>query len=365
MVNQSGTYTTFQMPTTAHNVSNLTTLSDDRDDNLAKVQIAILSTLFVCATLSNFLILFVLLKRRKNNALMHTFMINLCISDLVVAFFQILPQLVWVITDRFKGPDLLCRIIKYLQVVGMFASSYMIVAMTFDRHQAICRPMMTYKKGKARWNFPVFVAWTASLILSIPQFFIFSKTKLESGSYECYGYFIEPWGTKAYVTWVTTAVFVLPTLVITACQVLIFKEIHDSIYLKSEKIISLVKKKTQLMNGKDRQKSEVTTAMSKTIKMTMVIVLIYVVCWAPFFLIQMWSAWDPHAPREGAVFVILMMLASLNSCTNPWIYTSFSSSVSGDLRQMFCYGQRGTRKNSIPEDSCFTGSSTMPKESLY
>ncbi|XP_078520713.1 vasopressin V2 receptor [Lissotriton helveticus] len=365
MVNQSGTYTTFQAPSTLQNASNTTIMSDDRDDNLAKVQIAILAILFVCATLSNFLILFVLLKRRKHNALMHTFMINLCIADLVVAFFQVLPQLVWVVTDRFRGPDILCRLIKYLQVVGMFASSYMIVAMTFDRHQAICRPMLTYKKGVARWNVPVFVAWGASLVLSIPQIFIFSKTKLPTGTYECYGDFIEPWGTKAYITWMTTAVFVLPTLVIATCQVLIFKEIHDSIYLKSERITAMLKKKTQLVNGKDSQKSEVTTAMTKTIRMTMVIVLVYVVCWAPFFLIQMWSVWDPNAETERPVFVILMMLASLNSCTNPWIYTTFSSSVSNDLQQMFCCVRRGLRKNSIPEESCFTGTSTVPKDSLY
>lgn len=65
---------------------------------------------------------------------------------------------------------MLCRSVKYLQIVGMFASSYMIVAMTVDRHHAICCPLQAYRGGAmSRWNTPVMVAWALALILSIPQ----------------------------------------------------------------------------------------------------------------------------------------------------------------------------------------------------
>lgn len=44
---------------------------------------------------------------------------------------------------------------------------------------------------------------------------------------------------------------------------------------------------------------EVTAAMSKTVRMTLVIVLIYSLCWAPFFSVQLWAAWDPDPPKNG------------------------------------------------------------------
>lgn len=91
----------------------------------------------------------------------------------ITAFYlcvQVLPQLIWDITERFQGPDFLCRSVKYLQIVGMFASSYMIVAMTVDRHHAICCPLQAYRGGAvSRWNTPVVVAWGLALVLSIPQ----------------------------------------------------------------------------------------------------------------------------------------------------------------------------------------------------
>nr|BAI77457.1 vasotocin type2 receptor [Lepidosiren paradoxa] len=341
-----------------------TSLLPERDLELAKVEIAILAAVFVLATFSNLVVLYVLIRRRKYNTPMHAFMTNLCIADLVVAFFQVLPQLLWDITDQFLGPDLLCRAVKYFQVVGMFASSYMIVAMTFDRHQAICRPMMTYRKGIGRWNIPVILAWTFSFLLSLPQVAIFSKMEIKPGVFQCWGRFHEPWGLRTYVTWVTIMVFVLPALIIAICQFRIFKEIHDNLYLKSERTIAQVKKQQQT-SRKNSDDSGVSTAMSKTIRMTFVIVVIYVVCWAPFFIAQLWSVWDPHPPKEGVAFTILMLLASLNSCSNPWIYTAFSSSVSQDLWMLFCCAHNKFRKKSIGEDSCTIASSFLPKESLY
>ncbi|XP_053551582.1 vasopressin V2 receptor [Bombina bombina] len=350
---------------------NVTTawINDDRDPYVVKWNIGILALIFAFATFGNCLVLFTLLRRRKHNALMHTFMIHLCLADLVVSFFQVLPQLVWDITDRFQGPDVVCRGVRYLQVVGMFASSYMIVAMTFDRHQAICRPMMTFKKGSARWNVPVCLAWLISAILSLPQIFIFSMKDVGNDVYDCWATFVEPWGVKAYVTWTALVVFILPTLFIATCQVLIFREIHNSLYLGAERSPGS-RRKGKLMGSRNGVPplvdSGVTSAMSKTVRMTLVIVLIYVVCWAPFFIAQLWNVWKTKQDENNSVMNILMLLASLNSCTNPWIYTIFSSSVSKDVQAILCCMCRTKRrKNSLPEDSCFTGNSSLPKESLY
>lgn len=49
--------------------------------------------------------------------------------------------------------------------------------------------------------------------------FIFSRSEVAPGVYECWGTFAESWGLKAYVTWMTLAVFIIPVLIITVCQV--------------------------------------------------------------------------------------------------------------------------------------------------
>ncbi|KAG7283820.1 hypothetical protein CRUP_034007 [Coryphaenoides rupestris] len=356
---------------------------------------------------------------------------------------KVLPQLIWDITERFQGPDLLCRSVKYMQIVGMFASSYMIVAMTVDRHYAICCPLQAYRGGSvSRWNTPIMVAWALALVLSLPQAFIFSRTEVTPGQYDCWGQFAETWGLKAYITWMTVAVFVLPAIIITVCQIRIFREIHNNIYLKSERLVTAELKKnhgvlfrfnsfkkdaerarerarkgsctggggggvavgsreargggaylkgvnnntagsytdssskagdgydyaapvgqygnscqgeqttTSPPMGEQQQQCSdseshplstpphskggdcpceesscpplcsgtvaprcsmdyvppappsqpppsITKAMSKTVRMTLVIVLVYTICWMPFFIVQLWAAWDPNPPDQG------------------------------------------------------------------
>lgn len=264
---------------------------DDRDHALAQAEIAILASIFLLATLSNGLVLGALFRRSHRALPMHRFIHHLCLADLTVALFQVLPQLMWDITDRFQGPDILCRTVTYLQVVGMFASSYVIVAMTYDRYRAICRPMLAFRKGPACRYRPVVVAWAASFLLGLPQLFIFSKRQLPSGAYECWAQFIEPWGAQAYVTWVTLMVFVLPTCFITACQGMIFREVHRSLRLGPEGALG--------GRGNHQGASPISGAVTKTLRMTLVIVLTYVICWAPFFLVQLWSVWDPQAPIKS------------------------------------------------------------------
>uniref|UniRef100_A0A672S985 Vasopressin V2 receptor n=1 Tax=Sinocyclocheilus grahami TaxID=75366 RepID=A0A672S985_SINGR len=302
-----------------------------RDISLAKAEIGILGLVLALTTLGNGFVLWVLLRRRKYNAPMHLFMVNLCVADLVVAFFQVLPQLVWDITERFQGPDVLCRSVKYLQIVGMFASSYMIVAMTVDRHNAICCPLQAYKGGAVScWNTPIMVAWGLALVLSVPQVFIFSRSEVSPGVFECWGNFAEPWGLKAYVTWMTIAVFLLPTFIITVCQVLLTPTLNSVPHRNSYNTT------TEYSNASSNPSfppyplhpplTGVSKAMSKTVRMTLVIVLVYTLCWSPFFIVQLWCKRFSYL-----AFTILMLLASLNSCTNPWIYTAFSSSVSREL----------------------------------
>lgn len=60
-----------------------------RDQGLARAEIAVLGLVLALTTLGNGFVLWVLLRRRKHNAPMHVFMVNLCVADLVVALFQV------------------------------------------------------------------------------------------------------------------------------------------------------------------------------------------------------------------------------------------------------------------------------------
>ncbi|XP_068595020.1 arginine vasopressin receptor 1Aa [Brachionichthys hirsutus] len=326
-----------------------------RNEEVAQMEIMVLSITFVVAVIGNVSVLLAMYKTKKKMSRMHLFIKHLSLADLVVAFFQVLPQLCWEVTYRFSGPDFLCRIVKHLQVMGMFASTYMMVMMTVDRYIAICHPLKTLQQPTQRSLIMIVSTWMCSLLLSSTQYFIFSLSEIKNGSdvYDCWAHFIEPWGAKAYITWITVSIFLVPVVILVMCYGFICHSIWKNIKFKKMTSVAGAASKNELV-GKNSVSSVTTISRAKlrTVKMTLVIVLAYIVCWAPFFTVQMWSVWDENfewAESENTAVTLSALLASLNSCCNPWIYMIFSGHLLQDF--MRCFSCVKTNTDDKKEDS--------------
>ncbi|CAL8338118.1 unnamed protein product [Merluccius merluccius] len=339
-----------------------------RNEDVAKVEVTVLVLVLLLALAGNLCVLLAVRTqnrhRRASSSRMYYFMKHLSIADLVVAVFQVLPQLLWDITFRFYGPDVLCRLVKYLQVVGMFASTYMLVLMSVDRCLAVCQPLRSLRAR--RDGVHVATSWTLSLAFSAPQVYIFSLREVGDGVYDCWGDFVQPWGAKAYVTWMSLTIYIAPVAILSVCYGLISFKIWQNFRLKTRGgegggggdggrrwRSCAPPPEPPLAPRKDAALDRVSSvrlisrAKIRTVQMTFVIVVAYVVCWTPFFFVQMWSAWDPAAPREDTAFIIAMLLASLNSCCNPWIYMFFAGHLFRDLlRCLRCCSGRYLRATS-------------------
>ncbi|KAK1796444.1 hypothetical protein P4O66_009501 [Electrophorus voltai] len=214
----------------------------------------------------------------------------------------------------------------------MFASTYLLVLMSIDRCFAICQPLRSLQRRKD--HVYVVASWIQSLLFSLPQVYIFSLREVGSGVYDCWGDFVQPWGAKAYVTWISLTIYIIPVAILSVCYGLISFKIWQNIKLKTrrDQCISLTPGPGHCTALSCVSSVKlISRAKIRTAKMTFVIVLAYVICWTPFFIVQMWSAWDPMAPREEMAFIIAMLLASLNSCCNPWIYMFFAGHLFRDL----------------------------------
>ncbi|NWU11708.1 V1BR protein, partial [Cephalopterus ornatus] len=348
------------------------TLLHTRDEELAKAEVGVLGTILAIATVGNVGVLLAMYRLRRKMSRMHLFILHLGLSDLGVALFQVLPQLIWKVTYRFLGPDLLCRAVKYLQVLSMFASTYMLMVMTLDRYLAVCHPLHTLQQPTRQAYAMIGATWLLSCLLSLPQVFIFSLREVRQGSgvLDCWADFRYPWGARAYVTWTTLCIFILPVAVLTVCYGLICYEICKNLKGKTQSGapgtggVAGAAPPALCPPEKGGQPSRVSSvrtisrAKIRTVKMTFVIVAAYVTCWAPFFSMQMWSVWDEDAPDDestNVAFSITMLLASLSSCCNPWIYMFFSGHLLQDAaRCLRCRGgpRAGLRRSASTGSLC-------------
>ena len=248
-------------------------------------------------------------------------------------------------THRFHGGRLVCKLVKYSQVLVLYASSYVLVSTAVDRYMAICHPLRSHPWTAASSHRLVAVAWVAAGIFAIPQLVIFDFVELEpagSGVYDCWGDFEPTWTLPLYITWFAGAVYVVPLLLLaviyvricsvvwrsaasapplppfpsatgisTAAAVVVVGQTTPHGHRPRSAVASLSARQLKNDPANERFGATATSdtelaavhsmskAKTKTVKLTLTVVASYVICWGPFITAQLWSAWDPNAPFEG------------------------------------------------------------------
>jgi len=133
--------------------------------------------------------------------------------------------------------------------------------------------------------------------------------------WDCQSEFLADWALPVYVTWVTVSIYVVPMVTLIS----VYSRICLAVW-RSERFKRAVSRTPQQSLAANRRSwsvsqsdhqggrthggspqisATVSTAKLKTVKLTLVVVMSYVVCYGPFFVAQMWAAWDEHAPFEG------------------------------------------------------------------
>lgn len=96
-------------------------------DYILQLEVLVGGVTFAVALLGNSAVLMTLLLRKQKINRMYYFILHLSIADLLVAFLNILPQMIWDITWRFQGNDFLCKSVKFFQVFSMYLSAWILV----------------------------------------------------------------------------------------------------------------------------------------------------------------------------------------------------------------------------------------------
>ena len=122
---------------------------------------------FVIGTCSN-LWAFYKLSLRVNKNRVNYLIRHLTFADLMVMFFAILPELLWRITIRWEGGQLLCKLLNVVKAYTLYLSSNIIVCVSLDRYYAFVRPLghINYEDRNCQF---LLVAHLMSFLFSLPQ----------------------------------------------------------------------------------------------------------------------------------------------------------------------------------------------------
>lgn len=330
--------------TEMNNITNVTSGKFGRDEFLAKFELFVLGLIFMTAVIGNVAVIITLKCHRKKLTRMQWFIIHLCIADLSLAFFNQLPQFAWDITYRFQGNNFLCKFVKYVQLISMYSSSYVLITTALDRYFSICYPINSQTWTIKRVHFMVSVAWMLSFVFSIPQLIIFSHLEISPGSneHDCWETLSEGEGLshlQAYITWIFVSIYLIPLMILMfaygrICYVVWVSMDNRGGYVKQEQTGNGHYSNNRHTNDRAKKiqprvhTKTVSRSKIKTIYMTLTVVTCYLLCWAPFFVAQMWMIYDFNSPLyKGPAMAIILLLTGLHSCANPFIFLAFSGKL--------------------------------------
>lgn len=132
------------------------------------IKTVVLSLMFVVSLVGNTATLAQMYRMRRRKSTINTLILHLAVADLVVTFFCNVTDAVWSSTIQWFAGNAMCKLVKFIQVFGLYLSTYIIVIVSLDRCFAILDPM-SRNKAPRRVRIMVGTAWLGSVLVSLPQ----------------------------------------------------------------------------------------------------------------------------------------------------------------------------------------------------
>ncbi|VDO22020.1 unnamed protein product [Brugia timori] len=288
-----------------------------------------MTTVMLLAIVGNIFLIFIIFRGnavvKRRISPVQLLLLHTCAADLLFALLSLGTEIIIILRHPvFDGPAWLCQLIRYLQMFPMYTSSFLLVAISFDRFQAICRPLQTYCSDRYRRpNYFAIIAWITALICSTPQLFIWHKTKYG----ECatiYGHGVSLL-KSIYVISFNTIAWLIPSMLAAFFYYRVCKTIwlsYLSFYFSQETRSYVVRLHNDSRHCR-RQLMKFNRDRFQTICLTMTIIFCNFFLWAPFCVVNVLQAVVPHL-LSSQLITYIVILGNLNSCVNPWIYIIFN-----------------------------------------
>ncbi|CAL8261598.1 unnamed protein product [Boreogadus saida] len=302
----------------------------------AQVRVGATFVLFVFAACSNLALLISVWRGRGRRLASHLrpLIMSLASADLMMTFVVMPLDAVWNVTVQWRGGDVLCRLLSFLKLFAMQSSASILVVISLDRQHAILHPLDSLS-AHHRNRRMLGLAWSLSLLLASPQLFIFGALKAEGVDFtQCvtHGSFPRRWQETLYNMFHFVTLYVVPLLVMACCYSRILLHINRQ-HQQNKAGESYLRR-----SGTDM----IPKARMKTLKMTIIIVMTFVVCWTPYYLLGIWYWFQPRMLAVTPEYVHhgLFVFGNLNTCCDPIIYGFYTPSFRADLSACCCRRRR-------------------------
>ncbi|XP_063360190.1 tachykinin-like peptides receptor 99D isoform X4 [Cydia amplana] len=299
----------------------------------------------VAATLGNLVVIWVVLANKRMRSVTHYFLVNLSVADAMVSTLNVTFNFTYMLHSDWPFGDFYCKFCQFIAVLSISASVFTLMAISIDRYVAIISPLRPRLGKRATLGIAAAI-WAGSSLISSPNlvYFTTDTVDLPDGTRRrvCFAkwpdYNIAP--VSLYDYYYNVAYMILTYFVPIISMMYTYARVGIELW-GSKSIGECTQAQLESVKSKRR-----------VVKMMIVVVLIFAVCWLPFHVYFVVTAYYPELTNQEyiqEVYLGIYWLAMSNSMFNPMIYCCMNSKFRRGFKQFFrCYrtlGPGGLRRH--------------------
>ncbi|XP_069130834.1 cholecystokinin receptor type A-like [Argopecten irradians] len=372
--------------------ANYSMMAGEIFDKNGEIRIPLYCLIFVLSLTGNLLVIITLVQNRRMRTVTNVFLLNLSISDLLLAVFCMPFTLVPQLMRQFIFGEFVCVAIRYFQGVSVGVSCFTLVTISSERYFAICQPLRSRRWQTVSHSYKIIVAiWLGALVIMIPIALGTKLMRLRSGSYACRDLWDNLVLEIVYSIGLVIILLVVPLIIMSVAYGLIIHRLWVDIRSQSQAPSELstpqrfvgfsrassnseseLRSLKSLGNGSDytsgghvslRQINPHTNVSNRkrVIRMLVVIVMEYFMCWTPLYVINTWVIVDYPTIHErvSAIGWSLIQLLAYTSCfIHPITYCFMNKNFRKGFLSVFQCDRGQQRRTQITRNG--TEVSSMP-----
>ncbi|KAK2524662.1 hypothetical protein Q9966_011529 [Columba livia] len=367
------------------------------------VRVLLYTLIFVLSVCGNALVVAVLLLNRRLRTVTNSFLLSLAVSDLMLALccmpFTLVPNLM----GTFIFGEAICKLMAYLMGVSVSVSTFSLVAIAIERYSAICNPLQS-RVWQTRSHACRVIAgtWLFSALLMLP-YAVYSTTRAmpARGARPPVSQCTHDWPSEhvrqAWYVLLLLVLFFIPGVVMIVAYGLISRELYrgirfeldikgdgaaqrgrdpapacdegDGCYLQLSRPGGALELRALGSAGAQQERARINSSEAKlvakrrVIRMLVVIVAMFFLCWLPIFTANTWRAFAPRAAQRalsGTPISFIHLLSYTSACANPLIYCFMNRR----FRKAFlatCAGCRRACPRRAPDDEAAAATASLSK----
>uniref|UniRef100_A0A147BFV4 Putative neuropeptide y receptor n=2 Tax=Ixodes ricinus TaxID=34613 RepID=A0A147BFV4_IXORI len=264
----------------------------------------------VAAIGGNGIVCYIVLAYQRMRTVTNMFIMNLAIGDILMASLCIPFTFVSnLLLGYWPFGGVMCVVVTYAQCVTVFISAYTLIAISVDRYTAIVYPLRP-RMTKLRSKIIIGVVWLVALVTPLPTALVTQLVPhpCANQTYYC----LEQWGTPEQTTYYSMALMILQYFFPLLALIFTYTRIAVVVWGKETP-----------GEAQDERDQRMAASKRKMIKMMIMVVTVFMLCWFPLNAYILLSDLNPDINSYEYIryiYFVIHWLAMSHASYNPFIY---------------------------------------------